>query len=226
MDPHEIKEQFDIIAQKYDDGRKCFIPCMDEFYGLPVGLLKDIKPDIRSVADLGAGTGLLSKEMYIHFPQASFTLIDLSDEMLNVAKERFKGIGNITYQTRDYTGGFGSGYDCICSALSIHHLENKQKRSLYKNIFEVLPEGGVFLALDQFCYDNAALNSSADKIWLDYIGHSGITDEERARWIERRKLDREVSVQSTVSMLSDAGFNNVDIVFHHLKFAALISIKM
>lgn len=49
-------------------------------------------------------------------------LVDIADEMLNVARKRFEGIENISYQTENYIHKLPDIlFDMVISALSIHH---------------------------------------------------------------------------------------------------------
>ncbi len=73
MNTKEIRDQFDLIAKQYDEDRKYFIPCFNDYYVRSVSLLKEIKKDPMNITDLGAGTGLLTKEMYLLYPHAHFT---------------------------------------------------------------------------------------------------------------------------------------------------------
>lgn len=85
------------------------------------------------ILDIGAGTGLLSAFLMERYPDASFTLIDISEKMLDVAKDRFKGNSNVKYIVADYSKySFVEKYDMVVSALSIHHLEDEEKQKLYK----------------------------------------------------------------------------------------------
>jgi len=59
----------------------------------------------------------------------------------------------------------------------------------------------------------------------DYIDNSGISAEAKAKWMERKKLDREVSIPKTISMLQKAGFNHVEYVYEFMKFGTIIAIK-
>jgi len=221
----EIKRQFDIIAKEYDSGRRHFIPCYDDYYVRSVSLLKNILPDINTVADLGAGSGLLTEQMYLLYPEAEFTLIDLSDQMLDIAGKRFDGLSNFDYIVGDYSKCLSRKYDCICSALSIHHLENDEKQELYDHIFSSLAGGGCFITLDQFCADAPDIDNAYNDWWSNYIDNSGITEDEKAKWLERKKLDREVSVASTLAMLRKAGFKQVECVYEFMKFATIIAVK-
>ena len=225
MNRDDIRTQFNQIAKKYDEGRRCFIPCFDDYYVRSVSLLKKLKPTAAKVVDLGAGTGLLTKEMYLLYPEASFTLIDLSDDMLDVARQRFKGLGQFEYLMEDYTSNLPVDADIFCSALSIHHLDNDTKQHLDRAIYEALPAGGVFINLDQFCADSPIVNEAWNTWWFQYIEGSGITDEAKARWLERKQLDKEVSVPTTIKWLNDAGFNHVECVYQFMKFGTLIAVK-
>jgi hypothetical protein len=66
---NRIREQFNRVARKYDENRKCFIPWFDDFYKTSVSLLKFYKKDFRYITDLGAGTGLLTHvTQKCHYP--------------------------------------------------------------------------------------------------------------------------------------------------------------
>jgi len=225
MNSNNIRTQFDLIAKQYDEGRKCFIPCFEDYYVRSVSLMKNLNPSAKKIVDLGAGTGLLTKEMYMLYPEAKFTLIDLSDDMLDVARKRFEGLTNFEYITADYSKSIPCDADVICSALSIHHLEDDEKQNLYNEIYQKLPEGGIFINLDQFCADSPIINNAWDEWWLKYINNSGISAEAKAKWMERKKLDREVSIPKTISMLQKAGFNHAECVFQFMKFGTIIAIK-
>lgn len=225
MNSNNIRTQFDLIAKQYDEGRKCFIPCFEDYYVRSVSQMKNLKTAAMRIIDLGAGTGLLTKEMYMLYPDAQFSLIDLSDDMLNVARKRFEGLTNFEYITADYSKSISCEADIICSALSIHHLEDEEKQSLYDEIYKKLPAGGIFINLDQFCADSPITNNAWDEWWLNYINNSGISVEAKAKWIERKKLDREVSIPQSISMLKKAGFTHADCVYQFMKFGTIIAIK-
>jgi len=61
--------------------------------------------------------------------------------------------------------------------------------------------------------------------WMNYIDKSGITPEQKAAWLERKKTDIEVSLEETIRMLRVAGFASVECVYSFMKFAAVLAIK-
>ena len=226
MDINKIKEQFDYVAEKYDNMRRCYIPCFDDFYKRSVSILKHYESNFVNIVDLGAGTGLLTQELYEIYPNANFTLIDISKEMLKIAKERFGGLDNFTFLEDNYFENITvNDCDLICSALSIHHLEDDNKQKLYNNIYSKLKKNGCFLNLDQFNANSEKINDLYNLWWYDYINNSGVAQKEKEAGFERRKLDKENTIEGTVNMLRKSGFNNVECIYSFMKFGVMLAIK-
>ena len=121
---NDVKEQFSNVSKKYDSQRKYLIPCFNDFYSACLPLVKSLT-HAKRVLDIGAGTGLFSQFIYDLNPHLRFTLIDLSGQMLEVARERFDGEDNFEYIELDFSRDALPGkYDLIISGLAIHHLED------------------------------------------------------------------------------------------------------
>lgn len=222
----EIEEQFNLIAEEYDNNRKKFIPCFDDFYqGTTQFITSNIDIPAR-ILDLGAGTGLLSYFWFQHYPETEYVLVDIADEMLNVARKRFSGINNISYKILDYCKELPSGtFDVVASALSIHHLEHEDKQSLFGRIYDTLPSDGLFVNYDQFCAGQPEMNDWFDSYWQGQLANSGLTDHDIELWKERRKLDRECSVEQEMEMLSKSKFKVVKCVYSYQKFSVIVAVK-
>jgi ubiquinone/menaquinone biosynthesis C-methylase UbiE len=224
MDFNKVKEQFDIIAQQYDAQRKCFIPCFEDFYVRSVSILR--QHDFRNIVDLGAGTGLLTKVLYDMFPKADYTLIDISADMLKIAQERFRTLDNFTFLEHNYVQDIPVTHcDLICSALSIHHLENDDKQQLYQNVYAKLAKGGYFINLDQFVAKSANMNTAYNQWWYDYIDKSGIKPEAKEAWLKRKALDKESTIDETMKLLEKCGFADVECIYSFMKFGVVIGRK-
>lgn len=221
-----ISEQFNLIAKEYDINRKRFIPCFDDFYISTTNFLaSNIMPPKR-ILDLGSGTGLLSAFWLQHFPKAEYVLVDIADEMLEVAKERFDGLKNISYQICDYAKGLPDyDFDVIISALSVHHLENEDKAELFAGIYNKLPQGGLFINYDQFCAGSEQMNGWFNSYWENHLMKSGLTDKDIELWHERRKLDRECSAEEEINMLRECDFGEVNLIYSNQKFSVIAAVK-
>ena len=217
-----VTEQFNLIAAEYDSGRRKFIPCFDEYYEKTTDFVASILKNPRRIADLGAGTGLLTMYYYRHFQTAEYILVDAAEEMLSVARKRFSGLGNIVYQVWDYSRKLPEGpLDLVISALSIHHMETEQKMKVFRDIRQKLPSGNWFVNYDQFCGNSPEMSEILDRYWLGHLSGSGLSDGELALWRERRKLDRECSVKDELVMLEQCGFRHAECIYRSGKFAVI-----
>lgn len=221
-----IDQQFNRIAKEYDANRRKFIPCFDEFYKETTAFLARYINKPAHILDLGAGTGLLTAFWYEHFPQAEYVLVDVAQQMLDVARRRFAALPNVAYTVSDYADGLPSvRFDTVISALSVHHLEDGQKQRLFNDVFAKLPAGGCFVNYDQFCYPDAQLDEEVTAFWEHRIREAGIGEHDMALMHERRKLDRECSVADELRMLRAAGFTSPSCLYQCSKFAVIAALK-
>ena len=175
---------------------------------------------------MGAGTGLLTSYWYQHFPSAEYILVDIADDMLDIARKRFDHIETIFYEVGNYSHKLpDAAFDAVISALSIHHLEDKEKKNLFSELYDRLPQGGVFVNYDQFCAGQPELNRWFDAYWENQLSDRGLTDKDIALWRERRKLDRECSVEQETQWLIHSGFDLVKCVYTCQKFSVIVAVK-
>lgn len=221
-----IGEQFNLIAKEYDSKREKFIPCYGDFYENTTKFIASNIKYPHSILDLGAGTGLLTSFWYKYFPHSIYMLVDIADDMLKIAKKRFAGINNILFNTLNYTDALpANDFDIAISALSIHHLCDNEKGKLFNTLYTRLPHKGIFINYDQFCANDNKINSWFNHYWVEYLYNSGLTTEDLALWEERKKLDKEISVEKEIELLKFSGFSHVECIFSSQKFSVLIAIK-
>jgi tRNA (cmo5U34)-methyltransferase len=218
---NRVRSTFDATAGGYDAQRRKLIPCFDDFYGTAVSLADAGAPQPRML-DLGAGTGLLASMLMRKHPEARLTLIDLSDKMLEVAKERFRGQPGIEYVCRDYTTYVDEGaYDLIVSSLSIHHLSDEGKQAVYRNAYASLKPGGVFVNADQVLGHTPFVDALYKEDWKRKVEASGLTREELDAAYERTKIDRMSGLGEQLGWLEQAGFADVDCVYKSFNFVVM-----
>lgn len=212
-----IQSVFDQTAATYDPARRALIPCFDPFYRCAVGL---IPAEADHILDLGAGTGLLSALIRTRFPEARLHLIDNAPAMLAQAEERFARDQEVLCQLGDYTTcAWGSSYDAVVSALSIHHLPHPAKQALFQRIHGALRPGGVFINADQVLGPTPALEARYRTLWLSEVRAAGATDEQIAASLIRQQEDRCAPVEDQLIGLRDAGFHDADCWYKNICFA-------
>lgn len=215
-----VKAGFDEGAETYDRARRQLIPCFDDFYGTALALIPQQPQANFRVLDLGAGTGLLSFLVGKKFTKAGITLMDISQEMLGKAGERFIGMEErLEFIAGDYADGFAGEFDVVISALSIHHLADADKIKLFKNIYEALPDGGIFINADQILGPTPQIEQMYQETWLRQARDLGVSDTDLNAAMKRMQADKMSPLDSQLGWLQQAGFSSVHCWYQHHRFA-------
>lgn len=218
-----IQDLFDAAAAAYDRTRRQLLPCFDDFYGAVPRLIERRPDEALEVLDLGAGTGLLTMHLAHAFPRARFTLIDVAERMLDVARERFAGdadSGRFRFVLADYSRiELPRSQDAVVSSLSIHHLEDGEKRGLFARILAALASGGVFVNAEQVRGATPAMEDAWQRSWLASARASGVARADLDAAIERMRADRTATLDEQLAWLRAAGFRDVGCVFQAERFA-------
>ena len=220
-----LKTKFDQGAKSYDRQRSYVIPNLDQIYTIMVELASNNVSEPK-ILDLGAGTGLLSEKLLKKYSKGSFTLIDLSKEMLNIAKERFKGNTNFKYiEGNCLKTDFKDSFDIVMSSLSIHHLNDDSKKYIYSKIYEILNEGGIFINADQVLAPSSDNEYIYQRNWWEKIEKGHLKQDEKELIIDRMKLDKPSTLKNNLKWLKDCGYMNVDVFYKYYNFCVFYSKK-
>jgi len=124
-------------------------------------LLKHVPPKCGNALEIGCGTGAFARQLG---ERCRYVIgIDLSAEMIRVARSRSSRIKNLEFELADaMSWSFPqSHFDFICSIATLHHLEQTE---LLPKIKAALRPGGVFVLLD------LVASSGLTERMLDLIG--------------------------------------------------------
>ena len=208
-------------ARDYDRARRQLVPNFDDFYGAVFDLLTFEEDRSLRVLDLGAGTGLLSAMVAERFPNARITLTDISEEMLEVAQRRFSADPTrFDFRVMDYAREEDWGeYEIVVSALSIHHLEDSDKRRVFRKAYKSLLPGGTFVNADQVLGAKPEIEERYHEHWLRWARGSGVADQDLNAALERMKEDKSATLASQLVWMREAGFDPVNCVYKDHQFA-------
>lgn len=216
MSRMSIDEAFNSTIDYYDNWIRKAVPGYDEMCRMAMELLP-LQPEAApEILDLGAGTGLFSALVQTAYPAASFTLWDVAEKMLDVARSRFSdSSARFTYMLGDYRlFSEQRSYDLVISSLSIHHLSDEEKQDLFRTIFAALKPGGIFLNIDQIKGPTPELQELYCRKWEEITRLNGASEDEIRGGLERRRLyDREATLENQLQWLREAGFQEVDCVY-------------
>lgn len=220
-----LTKKFDDAAYEYDKDRKAIIPHFDIYYGTLVQLA-DSKINNPRILDLGAGTGLLTQLLWEKHPEARFQLVDMAEEMLNIAKNRFSRQENFEYINENYLKyDFDGLFDMIVSSLSIHHLNHSDIKSLYQKAYDHLKPDGIFLNADEVIGPGSYSEEMYQKNWMGVIDQAGLEEEDKKVILERMKFDNPATLEDNIKWLEEAGFKDVDVYYKYYNFVVLYGRK-
>ena len=223
MENNEVLDAFNKASDDYDKYRKQAIPNMDLYYNTLIELTIDY--DRPKILDLGAGTGILTQLLYKQHPDSQITLLDMSKDMLNVARQKFAD-KDFRYIEADYLNyDFEEKYDLVVSSLSIHHLTDDKKQVLYKRIYDILNDDGLFINADQVCgqtTDTEQIYKQKDATHLD---NQDMPEEEKEILRKRRLLDKPAKLTDTIQWYTDIGYRNVDVYYKYYRYFVIAGQK-
>ena len=120
-----------------------------------------LRPHAR-VLELGSGPGLLAHRVLERCPGLeSYTLMDFSEPMLAVSRERLAAFSaasfvRASFKAGDWTRQVGGPFDCVVSMQAVHELRHKQHAPrLYEQVHHVLAVPGLILICDHTPFDDS-----------------------------------------------------------------------
>jgi tRNA (cmo5U34)-methyltransferase len=223
-----IDDAFNNSVEYYDIWIRKALPCYDELFSVATECIPFSFSEELNILDLGAGTGLFSWHIFQSYPNANFTLIDVADKMLAIAKKRFADSGRqFSFITNDYRKALPkSQSDLIISSLSIHHLNDDEKQRLFKDIYLILKPGGAFINVDQIKAPGDYFQELYWSTWLKKVRQAGASEQQIHESIRRRKeFDEDSTMADQLNWLRNAGFEKVDCLYHHYFVGVFVAQK-
>jgi ubiquinone/menaquinone biosynthesis C-methylase UbiE len=143
----------------------------EEVISLISDLAAAFTPECPYILDLGAGAGDLTWEIFEYKPGGYAWLIDISEEMVDQCRKRFEGNPYIHVLQYDLNTGLPSEvkaqkFDVVVSSFAMHHVEPKNRLSLYANILSVLKPGSLFINGDRFRAESPDLAEWEHEYWI------------------------------------------------------------
>lgn len=178
-------------------------------------LLEEIPPQAERILDIGAGDGRLLDLCLLKCPDALGVALDFSPLMIEKLRDRYTKEKRVKVIEHDINHPLPSSlgsFDVIVSSFSIHHVGDKRKCELYKEILQILENGGVFCNLEH-------VSSPTHNLHVKFFAILGMTlaDEDKSNIL--------LDVETQLKCLRKIGFEEVDCYWKWRELALLIGKK-
>jgi tRNA (cmo5U34)-methyltransferase len=216
-----------------------FVPKRDEMLSVIAGLATEYAPENPKILDIGCGYGDVTAEIIRLRPRSSAWLMDISDDMIRLSRDRFHenpDIRIIRHNLNEDICGATSEreFDAVVSCLALHHIAFEKRVGLYRNIGEILKPGGLFINGDLFRCESPVIHQWEFDTWIEGIagrmrdqGTMKSFDEVKNTQLEICRImdDKPGTVWEMQNDMREAGFPSVDCVWKNQNLAILVAVK-
>ncbi len=180
------------------------------------------------ILDLGCGSGDVTAEIIKQRPDTSACMVDLSEEMIQLVRERFRNNKNIEVISSNLDDGIPDNllskkFDVVTSTFALHHVEYEKRVGLYSQIKHILCDGGLFINGDMFIGESPAITDwerdnmvgQASKRFNSELGLKTTPEQVKHRLLEEsaEQGDKPGTIWNMCEDLRQAGFQYVDCIW-------------
>ena len=222
---HSVASHLAMSPTKYDTRIRTLIPLYDELIAEVAGALSLAARPVRTIVDLGIGTGALARACLDSAPRARIWGIDADADMMAVARAR---LGRLSRRATMTTGSFLDialpQCDAMVASYSLHHIRSsREKLAFYRRCFRALRPGGVLINGD--CAPSSTPQGFARdlNVWFTHLAKT-FGGRARGRRVYESWADEDVYVPlaDEINLLERAGFG-VDVPWRRSPFAVIVA---
>ncbi len=228
----QIRQRFDNDVERFSNLETGQSATMDAplCMTLVTSAAAAVTPQARDLLDIGCGAGNYTLKMLGHFPNLNCTLLDLSQPMLDKARQRVAPAttGRIkTMQNDVRSATFApASFDIVLAAAVLHHLRtDEQWRQVFSAVFTWLRPGGSFWIFDLHQQATPTIENLMQQRFSEYLVQlkGGAEAGQKYRDAVLAYIAAEDSPKPLlwqINLLTEAGFVNADILHKNGPFAA------
>ncbi len=228
------------MVNKYREEADINLPGRREILSIIARAATEFAPASPRILDVGAGYGEVAATILDIAPYAHMCLVDYSDEMLRLARERFKDISNVIIMKHDLNLGIptlqeAGDYDAVVSCFALHHIDFERRVPLYRAFHDILKPGGIFINGDCFTGDSPILSEWELDNYISWVVENTKNvkgtllrfEEVKEEMLEsdRRLGDKPGTIWAMYHDMKQAGFQYVDCFWMKQTLGVLAAVK-
>ena len=237
---------------EWDDMLDYYYPDRQSLYEFIVSIIPR-ETGMEKVLDLFAGSGGLSRKILYGIPGIKLTLVDSDEPILNIAQYRLKDLKKdvqfklLDFEKPGWDENLPNDFGLIVTPFAFQLLTERRKPELYKKIYSLLRDQGMFICLDvagsgfpeydKMCtkqLERLHYNPNAGRMkeeWADFWNRTGkrFGKENFAEVVFKRIWNNEIVYRGSLSqefeLLREAGFSEVECFYRDLSFVVYGGLK-
>lgn len=212
------------VTEAFDDMLTRSVPDIDEMRRGVTALATSYLPENGVVLDIGCSRGSALAHVIEQRPDVRAIGVEISEPMLDAARQRFADNSNVTIIKHDLRDGLPDVQaDVTLSILTLQFTPLEYRQNLMATIHERTSRA--LILVEKVLGATAEINNSMVKAYYDMKRLNGYSDEA----IERKRLSLEgVLVPVTAAWNEDliraAGWHSVDAFWRWMNFAGWVAL--
>jgi tRNA (cmo5U34)-methyltransferase len=217
------------LTKEYNAFSRYFIPEKDRQMKIVRQLLAGLESS-AAILELCCGDGALAETLLDAYPACSLRAYDGSPAMLARAQQRLARFGG-RFRCESFDLAEKSWranqqpVQAVVSSLAIHHLPGTQKLDLFRDVFDMLTPGGIFIVADVVEFTGEVEKNLAADEWDEAVRRRSYELDgnleafeffQREGWNMYRDpypddIDRPSPLFTQLKWLEEAGFGKIDV---------------
>lgn len=218
-----VAEHLGIRTKDYDRQILTFIPHYADILAAAAGALEALDRPVRTLVDLGTGSGALAARCVKGRRGVRVVGIDSDAAMLGLARKRLGA--TLTPVVADFSVAPLPACDVVTASFSLHHLASPEaKRAVFRRAFAALRPGGLLVDADCMTNGDTRLSARDHDEWRRHLTASHGRAAAKAFLTAWAGADTYFTLDLETALLRDAGFA-VDVVWRRGAFAVVAAAK-
>lgn len=220
------------MTQVFDDMLQRSIPDYGTMRQAVIDLAMKYAIADGTIVDLGCSRGEnIARLLDRLLTSTQFLGIDVSEPMLQAARERFKTqmqAGQVRIEAFDLRTGYPAIHNVsvTLAVLTLQFTPIEYRQQIVRNIYKSTRPGGCLLLVEKVIGATADLDDYMVNIYYALKGQNGYSEDE----IQRKRLSLEgvlvpVTARWNEELLSGAGFRQIDCFWRWMNFAGWVAVK-
>lgn len=223
--PFEFNQE---VADVFDDMLVRSIPFYEEVHRIILDMVDKLVPENGLVYDLGCSTGttieLIDKSN--QDKELSFIGIDLSEPMVEKARQKLTGMNNVELLASDLTKYEFESADFVIMNYTLQFIDKFERAKLLSKICRALKPGGILFMAEKINCEHESLHEIFTDLYYDFKRRNGYSELEISQ--KREALENvltPLTPTAQIELMKYAGFDSVDMPFRWYNFASFVGVK-